>query len=161
MNAMPRRHQAARQQPNPAATAFVAQHVADARMVSATSGVPTSVILAQSALESGWGLHVVDNAYFGVKGRAPNGATTTFVTHEVIQGVAHQVTDNFRAYTSYADAAQDYASMLRRRHPAALAHGNDSLAFVTHLRGYATDPLYVQKLQAIIRTHQLQHYDRP
>lgn len=158
---MPHRHHAAHQRPNPATTAFIARHVVDARAVSTQSGVPASVILAQSALESGWGLHVVDNAYFGVKGRTPNGATTTFVTHEVVQGVAHRVTDNFRAYSSYADAARDYASALRRRYPAALAHGNDSLTFVTYLRGYATDPMYVQKIQSIIRTHQLQQYDRP
>lgn len=92
---------------------------------------------------------------------APNGATTRFVTHEVSHGVAHRVTDNFRAYSSYADAAQDYADVLRRGYLAAFAHSGDSLTFVTHLHGYATDPLYVQKLQVIIRTHQLQQYDRP
>ena len=106
-------------------------------------------------------MHVVDNAYFGVKGHAPNGATTSFVTHEVIKGVAHKVTDSFRSYTSYTDAAQDYARMLVRRYPSALAHRNDSLKFVTYLTGYATDPFYAHKLQSIIRHHKLQQYDKP
>jgi flagellar protein FlgJ len=157
---MPHRHHAA----NPPAshvTAFVTQHIADARNVSVRTGVPASVIIAQSGLESGWGLHVVDNAYFGIKGRAPTGATTSFVTHEVSQGVAHRVTDNFRSYGSYTEAAEDYANVLQRRYPQALAHRNDSQAFVTYLRSYATDPRYVHKLQTIIRTHNLQRYDTP
>jgi flagellum-specific peptidoglycan hydrolase FlgJ len=139
--------------------AFVAFHLADARQVSARSGVPISVILAQSGLESGWGLHVTDNAYFGVKGHAPNGASVRFTAHEVSNGVAHRISDSFRSYRSYADAANDYADMLRRRFPAAFAHADDSLQFIPYLHGYATDPLYIGKLQSIIRHHELQQYD--
>jgi flagellar protein FlgJ len=157
---MSHKRHAAHQRPNPTAKTFIAHHLADAKTISAQTGVPASVILAQSALESGWGLHVVDNAYFGVKGHAPDGATTTFVTHEVTNGVAHKVTDSFRSYTSYADAAQDYVSLLLRKYPAAIAYKRDSLRFVEHLNGYATDPLYAKKLQSIIRTHKLQQYDK-
>jgi len=67
---MPHRNHASRQPSNPATANFIAQHIADARRISARTGVPAGVIIAQSALESGWGLHVVDNAYFGIKGRA-------------------------------------------------------------------------------------------
>jgi peptidoglycan hydrolase FlgJ len=138
---------------------FIARHLADAKQVSTKSGVPASVILAQSGLESGWGLRVSGNAYFGVKGHAPDGSSRSFVTHEVTHGVAQKITDTFRDYRSYAEAAEDYANMLRRRFPMALAHKDDSLKFVTFLRCYATDPLYVQKLQTVIRFHNLQQYD--
>lgn len=81
------------------------------------------------------------------------------MTHEVSHGVAHKVTATFRSYKSYADAANDYADLLRRRYASAFAHTKDSMQFVTHLRGYATDPAYIGKLQAIIRIHHLQQYD--
>jgi flagellum-specific peptidoglycan hydrolase FlgJ len=139
---------------------FITLHLADAKHVSQLSSVPVSVILAQSGFESGWGLHVVDNAYFGIKGHAPNGNSTRFVTHEVSHGVAHRITDTFRSYASYVDAANDYANVLHRRFAAAFAHGDDSLQFVTYLRGYATNPNYVATLQAIIRDYDLKRYDR-
>ena len=139
--------------------AFVAQHLADARQVSARSGVPVSVILAQSGLETGWGLHVTGNAYFGVKGHAPDGASVRFTTHEVSHGVAHRISDSFRGYRSYAEAANDYADVLRRRFPAAFSHTGDSLQFIPHLHGYATDPAYVGKLRSIIGHHHFRQYD--
>lgn len=138
---------------------FISHHLADAQHISKKTGVPTSVILAQSGLESGWGLRVSGNAYFGVKGRASDGSSRAFVTHEVSHGVAHKTTDTFRDYRSYADAAEDYANMLRRQFPLAFSQKDDSLKFVTYLRRYATDPLYVDKLQTVIRSHNLQKHD--
>jgi flagellar protein FlgJ len=151
-----RRH--AHRPPNHVDT-FIAHHLTDAKRVSEKFGVPTSVILAQSGLESGWGIRVSGNAYFGVKGHAPDGGSRSFVTHEVSNGLAHKITDTFRDYRSYGDAAEDYASMLRRRFPMAFDHKEDSLKFVTFLQRYARDPLYVKKLQTVIRFHNLQQYD--
>ncbi len=45
-------------------------------------GIPVSVRIAQAAIECGWGKHVKGNAYFGIKGKSPKGASTTFATTE-------------------------------------------------------------------------------
>lgn len=138
---------------------FISQHLADARIVSLRSGVPISVILAQSGLESGWGRHVVGHAYFGVKGHAPNGASVNFTTHEnLASGSRVELNDRFRAYTSYLDAATDNATMLRRRFPGAFST-RAGIPFAAHLARYATDPHYIRKLQHLIRTQHLDQYD--
>ncbi|TAM00337.1 MAG: hypothetical protein EPN70_22510 [Paraburkholderia sp.] len=64
----------------PYVRAFIEEHLADAQAIQRKYGVPAGVVLAQSALESSWGRAVVSNAYFGVKGRAPSGDSTTFTT---------------------------------------------------------------------------------
>ncbi|WP_333676689.1 glucosaminidase domain-containing protein [Dyella sp.] len=151
-------HHPAHRQPNHV-DAFIKLQVADARAVSLKTGVPVSVILAQSGLESGWGLRMKGNAYFGVKGHAPDGGTTKFVTHEVVKGQRKQVTDSFRDYANYGEAAEDYAEMLQRRFPQAFADNSDSMKFVTHLHRYATVGDYVERVQGVIRGHNLQQYD--
>lgn len=135
---------------------FVSIHASDARNLSARTGIPAEAILAQSALESNWGRTVRDNAYFGIKGKSPSGGSTRFTTHEVLpSGQRVSQVDEFRAYASYAESADDYASLIQRRYGAALAHRNDPAAFVGAVasQGYATDPLYADKLKAIIRVH--------
>lgn len=149
-----RKHQP---KPQPAHVAhFVALHIGDARTVSTRTSIPAEVILAQSALESNRGRSVKDNAYFGIKGKSESGRSTTFSTHEVtLSGQRIGVTDEFRAYTDYAEAAADYASLIQRKYPTALAYRNDPERFAEAVasHGYATDPLYAQKLKSIIRSH--------
>ncbi|EOI5885938.1 MULTISPECIES: glucosaminidase domain-containing protein [Citrobacter] len=45
-------------------------------------GVPIEVTIAQGAFESGWGRKAKGGAYFGVKGKSPEGKSITFTTHE-------------------------------------------------------------------------------
>jgi flagellum-specific peptidoglycan hydrolase FlgJ len=135
---------------------FVALHMGDARAISATTGIPIEVILAQSALESNWGRSVKGNAYFGIKGKSTSGRSTTFSTHEVtLSGQRISVADEFRAYADYAEAAADYASLIQRKYPTALAYRNDPEKFAETVasHGYATDPLYAKKLKSVIRSH--------
>lgn len=137
-------------------TMFVALHSGEAKAISASSGIPAEVILAQSALESDWGRAVKGNAYFGIKGKSPTGQSTKFATHEVtLSGQSVSEIDEFRAYASYAEAAADYATLIRRKYPAALAHRNNPEKFAETVagHGYATDPNYAKKLKSIIRVH--------
>lgn len=146
----------------PYVRAFINAHLEVAQAIQRKYQVPAGVVLAQSALESNWGRSVVGNAYFGVKGRAPSGASTTFTTHEVVKGKAIKINDAFRAYGSYQDAADDYASMLRNnpRFRTCFLHTDSSQFAVALARnGYATDPIYSHKLNAIIRAHKLDQYD--
>jgi hypothetical protein len=55
-----------------------------ARATNAKWHVPISVVIAQSALETGWGSVVVDGAYFGVKKHGYHGETSSITTHENI-----------------------------------------------------------------------------
>lgn len=142
---------------------FIDSHLPVAQSIQQKYQVPAGVVLAQSALESNWGRTVVGNAYFGVKGHSPSGATTTFTTHEVVNGKAIKIDDAFRAYSSYADAADDYARMLRNnpRFRTCFLY-TSSLQFAAALarNGYATDPAYATKINAIIRAHKLDRFDK-
>lgn len=148
-----KRHQ--RKQPDYVAI-FVALHMSDAVAISANSGIPAEVILAQSALESNWGRTVKGNAFFGIKGKSPSGNSTKFSTHEVTSsGVRVSEVDEFRAYSSYSEAAGDYASLIQRRYSAALAYRNNPGKFAESVakQHYATDPHYATKLKSIIYAH--------
>jgi flagellum-specific peptidoglycan hydrolase FlgJ len=137
-------------------TLFVGLHSADATLIAARTGIPAEVILAQSALESNWGRTVKDNAYFGIKGKSPTGKSTSFSTHEVtLSGQRISEIDEFRAYNSYVEAADDYASLIQRRFAAAFAYRNDPEQFAEAVArlGYATDPQYAKKLKSIIHSH--------
>ena len=135
---------------------FIGLHISDAKIVAALTGIPAEVILAQSALESNWGRSVKGNAYFGIKGKSPTGQSTTFSTHEVtLSGKRVSEIDEFRSYASYEEAADDYASLIRRKYPTVMAYRDNPEKFAEAVarRGYATDPYYAQKLKSIIHSH--------
>lgn len=143
--------------------AFIDAHLATAKDIQSRYGIPAGLVIAQSALESSWGRAVVGNAYFGMKGHAPTGATTTFTTHENVNGQNVQTQGTFRAYTGYDDAAEDWARWIRGQ--SALQQGcytqstASRCATMLAQRGYGTDPRYAAKLHAIISTYKLDQYD--
>ena len=146
-----------------APAAFIASCLTSAKQVKQTYNVPIAVLIAQAALESGWGQHVKDFAYFGIKGHAPTGSSTTFQTTEVINGEVIHEAQTFRAYTSFADAADDYGRFLtsNHRYNGCFQYANDPVNFVKTLAaaGYATDPNYASKLIALMQGHGLLAYD--
>lgn len=155
-------HQPKHHEPPAYVQAFIDAHLDAAKEVQRKYRVPAGLVIAQSALESNWGRSVVGNAYFGVKGRAPSGDSTTFTTHEVVNGQSIQINDAFRAYSTYDDAADDYAQMLRnnpRFRSCFLYTSSSQFAVQLAKNGYATDPSYSAKLNAIIRAHKLDQYD--
>lgn len=151
--------------PRPAnVTAFIVKTLADAKSIKTTYKIPVSIVIAQAALESGWGLHVKDNAYFGVKAHNTSGRTTSFRTTEFVNGKNVSITDSFRSYATFKDAAEDYGKFLTSniRYNAAFLYANDPNKFAEQLQaaGYATDPRYADKLKAIISTYYLDEYDK-
>lgn len=142
---------------------FIAKTLSSAKSVKNKYGVPVSIIIAQAALESGWGRHVKDNAYFGIKAHNTGGATTSFKTTEFIKGKKISTSDTFRAYKDFNEAAQDYGQFLTSnpRYKRAFAYKNYPEKFAEQLQfaGYATDPLYAKKLKTIISTYYLYEYD--
>lgn len=126
-----------------------------------TTGVPAHFLVAHSALESGWGKSEIRKAdgspsynLFGVKaGRNWQGATTEVQTTEYVNGVAQSSREKFRVYGSYAESFRDYANLLSSNPRFSGVLGQqDGTQFARSLQqsGYATDPMYADKLGRII-----------
>jgi peptidoglycan hydrolase FlgJ len=117
-------------------------------------GVSPNVLLAQAALESGWGRSMPGNNLFGVKaGGGWTGGTVQAYTHEASAGGEVGETTAFRAYPSLAAAVADYVQLIAHnaRYRGAVGSGSDPLAYGQALAagGYATDPDYASKLAAV------------
>ena len=145
-------------------TAFINKTLTDAKSIKEKYKVPVSILIAQAALESGWGRSVKDNAYFGIKAHKTSGSTTSFTTTEFVNGKKVTITDAFRAYANFGEAAEDYGKFLttNAHYKAAFDHVNDPARFAEELQkaGYATDPKYADKLKTIISTYKLGEYDQ-
>lgn len=123
-------------------------------------GVDPRSIIAQAALETGWGTHQPadashgSNNLFGIKaGAAWQGDTVSSGTTEFTDGEPGHEQARFRAYGSVAENMADYVGVIRDnpRYAAALDTGSDVRAFANALQrgGYATDPGYADKLVSI------------
>lgn len=128
---------------------------------SRSTGIPPQFLVAQAALESGWGRSEIRGAngagsynLFGVKaGKSWTGSTVDATTTEFVNGEAQQTVARFRAYGSYEEAFRDYASMLRSNpRYGGVIGSQDGTEFAKGLQraGYATDPTYADKLSRII-----------
>ena len=126
------------------------------------SGVPPQLMVGQAALESGWGKREIrmadgSNSFnlFGIKANAGwNGKVAEVMTTEYKNGVAYKQVEKFRAYSSYAEAFQDYAGLISNnpRYADVLQQGSDvaGMAQAIQKAGYATDPKYADKLVSIM-----------
>ena len=118
-------------------------------------GVSPKILLAQAAIETGWGRSVVGNNLFGIKaGSSWSGQKIETPTHEYQNGELVSITDAFRAYPSVEASVQDFVSLVANnpRYRAALGKGDDVVAYAQGLLagGWATDINYVQKLQSVV-----------
>lgn len=141
---------------------FLAQLSLPARLASQQSGVPHHLILAQAALESGWGQRQIrrengDPSFnlFGVKASPGwKGPVTEITTTEFENGEAKKVKAKFRVYSSYLEALSDYVGLLTRnpRYAAVTSAATaEQGAQALQNAGYATDPKYAQKLTSMIQ----------
>ncbi|MGR2737494.1 flagellar assembly peptidoglycan hydrolase FlgJ [Billgrantia sp. Q4P2] len=142
---------------------FVERLSAPAQAASRKTGVPAELILAQAALETGWGRHEIatatgGNSYnlFGIKaGSSWQGRTTDIATHEYVNGRRTRVVDTFRVYGSFEEAFTDYARLIGNnpRYAAVTTAGNaQQAARALQAGGYATDPAYADKLIAVMNS---------
>ncbi|HED2319592.1 TPA: flagellar assembly peptidoglycan hydrolase FlgJ [Citrobacter freundii] len=141
---------------------FLAQLSLPAKLASQQSGVPHHLILAQAALESGWGQRQIrrENGepsfnIFGVKASGSwKGPTTEITTTEYENGEAKKVKARFRVYSSYLEALSDYVGLISRnpRYAAVTAAATaEQGAQALQNAGYATDPNYARKLTSMIQ----------
>jgi flagellar protein FlgJ len=140
---------------------FVRKVLPHAVAAAAELGVAPAAIVAQAALETGWGRHVPAGAdgaghnLFGIKaGAAWAGRQLGRATVEVANGLAVRTQAAFRAYDSVAAGFRDYVNLLRtsERYGGVRSAGEDPARFAHALQagGYATDPHYARKLLQIV-----------
>lgn len=142
-------------------TAFVQQLMPAAERAATKLGVDAKTLIAQAALETGWGKHTISRAdgsdshnLFGIK--ANHGWTGDVVrvqTTEFVDGRPISIKAKFRAYRDDAAAFDDYVQFLQanQRYSNALENSADPRKFTAALAqaGYATDPRYAQKILSI------------
>jgi flagellum-specific peptidoglycan hydrolase FlgJ len=135
--------------------AFLAAYTPVAKEVAEDLGVSHKIVLAQAALESGWGKSVQGNGLMGIKSHGEEGGVDV-VTHEVVNGKKVKITDSFRQYDTPEDSIRGYAGFLKansryRHFLRAGVENEDAQLSALQSSGYATDPLYSQKLKNIIK----------
>ncbi len=141
--------------------AFVARLLPELRR--ALEGLPLKPeqVLAQSALETGWGQHVIhgpdgksSHNLFGIKSSGRwHGDSVEVRTLEFVDGRPQSRAERFRSYPDVAAAVRDYVSFLRAdpRYSEVLEAGDaESFASALQRAGYATDPDYRRKITAVM-----------
>jgi flagellar protein FlgJ len=133
-----------------------------AEKYGAELGVDPKVLLAQAALETGWGKSVSRDAsgvsshnLFNIKAdKRWSGPQTVVTTLEYEQGRPLRQQAAFRAYPDFEASFSDYVAFLKSspRYQQALTQAGDGPAFVhaLHQAGYATDPKYATKINTIM-----------
>ncbi|MEJ2044562.1 MAG: flagellar assembly peptidoglycan hydrolase FlgJ [Reinekea sp.] len=144
---------------------FIEKLMPVAEQVAAKIGVDPKVLVAQAALETGWGSAMIQtengesaNNFFGIKADSRwSGDTTDTVTTEFLSGKAFSVSAPFRVYASAQDSFLDYVEFLSsaERYQSALQVADDLEQYTRALQdaGYATDPDYAEKIQRIVQSN--------
>ena len=115
-------------------------------------GVPAVAVLAQTALETGWGASAPGNNLFGIKsGGGENG--TARPTHEMVDGVLTPQLANFRDYQNTAGSVADYVNLIQSSYQEAAGQGSVAgFAQALQANGYATDGNYAAKIEQIAQS---------
>ncbi|WP_432471960.1 flagellar assembly peptidoglycan hydrolase FlgJ [Amphritea sp. HPY] len=141
--------------------AFVQALLPMAEGVARELGVDPKVLLAQAALETGWGRYLVQKPeggtsfnLFNIKADSRwSGDRAQVGTVEFRDGIAQKERAAFRVYDSYEQSFRDYADFLSNssRYEGALQQAADPYRYLTGLQeaGYATDPKYAEKISKI------------
>ncbi|MDE3023372.1 MAG: glucosaminidase domain-containing protein [Pseudomonadota bacterium] len=130
--------------------------------------IPASFVIAEGALESGWGSSQLTEKglnLFGVKADPSwHGPTIEMRTREYLHGEWLMVPARWRKYSTWLECIDDHAWFLLNnpRYEKAFAHANDAVAFTRTIAaaGYATDPSYAGKIISIIHGHNLIQFDK-
>lgn len=157
---------------------FIEAYLPFAKETEAKSGINAIVILAQAALESGWGERAPGNMFFGVKASkdTPNEkkqlVTTTeyskrndlkfpeiiSVTKQDNGLYKYKVRDWFRKYDTPEECFTEHCQFFfdNPRYAQALDVRYDAVSFAEEIAkaGYATDPNYAETLKAVIKSIQ-------
>lgn len=138
-----------------------------AQQVAQENGIYASVMIAQAALESGWGnsaLSTEGHNLFGVKWNG-TGNYVTMPTQEYYGGQWHTINAKFQSYNSYYDSLTGYAQLIKNNFPnSTRANAATPQIAAANLKNgvygsYATDPNYANSLDRMINDYGLTRYD--
>ncbi|WP_061179762.1 glucosaminidase domain-containing protein [Caballeronia pedi] len=129
-------------------TAFSQKYDAFADEVAKGTGVSKRLILAQLALETGWGKKEIAGANnpFNVQAFGWNGDTVTSMDKHAD---GSEYVARFRKYGSMHEAAEAQIAMMKRKYKGVLNAGDDASKFTSGLSGYAESPTYARDLASI------------
>ncbi|KZN55010.1 flagellar assembly peptidoglycan hydrolase FlgJ [Pseudoalteromonas luteoviolacea] len=125
-------------------------------------GLNPAVMVAQAALETGWGKHVIAKPdgnssfnLFNIKADSRwKGDSASKMTLEFEQGLPVKKQANFRAYESIKQSFNDYVDFLQSnpRYGDALKKAASPSDYLEALQqaGYATDPNYANKIKNVM-----------
>lgn len=152
---------------------FIRKIGESARKIGKEKDLYASVMIAQAILESASGQSQLAQApnynLFGIKG-SHNGRSVSMATQEDLgNGTLYATQSGFRVYENYEDCFSDYVTLLKEgltgdsNYYAGVWKSNadthqDATEFLTGR--YATDTQYDQKLNGLIETYDLTHYDK-
>lgn len=142
---------------------FVEKLLPLAEKMAPELGVDPRVLLAQAALETGWGKHITTDPesgqssfnLFNIKaGSRWQGEAVEVNTLEYTNGIPAPERAEFRAYQTYAQSFSDYVEFLKTssRYQQALEQADNPVRYLQELQaaGYATDPEYADKISRIM-----------
>lgn len=143
---------------------FVMMIKPHAEKAAAELQINPDVLIAQVALETGWGKHVIhdqkgNNSFnlFNIKANTGwEGGKVNIATLEYRDGIAASEKADFRKYNDYSESFSDYVKLMKNnpRYQDALEAGKNSSAYAEALQsaGYATDPLYAKKIKSLLNS---------
>jgi flagellar protein FlgJ len=152
------------------AQSFIEQLYPAAQQAAEELGIDPKALLAQAAIETGWGQYMIHNTsgqnshnLFGIKAdRRWQGDRAMVDTIEFEQGVASPKKAPFRMYDSFADSMQDYVGFVKQnsRYEDAVKQSQSPQDYFSELQkaGYATDPDYANKVIAVFEGEQFKQY---
>ncbi|HCV04973.1 flagellar assembly peptidoglycan hydrolase FlgJ [Pseudoalteromonas sp. SSMSWG5] len=150
------------------AESFISSIWEHAKNAAQKIGLNPAVMVAQAALETGWGKHIISKAdgtssnnLFNIKSdQRWQGDKASKLTLEFEQGVPVKKQASFRAYQSIKDSVNDFVDFLNEnpRYEEALKNTAEPAAFLDSLQkaGYATDPNYADKIKQVLKRVELQ-----
>lgn len=141
-------------------TDFVSSLWSIAKQAVAMTGLDPKLLIAQAALETGWGRFIVKDAngvssnnLFNIKASAQTIDAMSARTTEYIENIPVKTTAAFQQYNSFLDSFCDYVALIQNstRYQEALAHAGNPERYLAELSkaGYATDPNYSSKVLSI------------
>lgn len=130
-------------------------------------GVKPEVLIAQAALETGWGKKIIQSSnqsshnLFGIKANSSwQGSSARVNTLEHKDGEFYYEKANFRSYSSFEQSFSDYVDFIKEnsRYQKALENTDSPKKYLQELQnaGYATDPKYAEKINSILNRDEFQ-----
>ncbi|WP_298940878.1 flagellar assembly peptidoglycan hydrolase FlgJ [uncultured Psychromonas sp.] len=149
-------------------SSFIETLLPYAKKAAKALGVSPEVLVAQSALETGWGKKILQTPgqessfnLFNIKSHGGwKGESVNKNSLEVEDGVGVQRRSNFRVYQGLQESFKDYTDFIsnNKRYEQALQQGDNAERYIEELQqaGYATDPKYAEKIKQIMNSNSFQ-----